>query len=77
MALRQYLGFANSATVGPAPAMQYRRSRHVDIGLNPDRRHLARRFALTLVVLLAVAGISGLLVGLVLKAVVLFLIGLA
>ena len=43
----------------------------------PDRRHLARRFALTLVVLLAEAGISGLLVGLVLKAVVLFLIGLA
>ena len=43
----------------------------------PGRRHLARRFALTLVVLLAVAGLSGLLVGLVLKAVVLFLIGLA
>lgn len=42
-----------------------------------DRHHLGRRFVLTLVVLLAVAGISGLIVGLVLKAVVLFLIGLA
>lgn len=42
----------------------------------PERNHLGRRFALTLVVLLAAAGISGLLVGLVVKAVVLFLIGL-
>ena len=42
----------------------------------PERRHLGRRSVLTLVVLLAVAGISGLLVGLVVKTVVRFLVGL-
>lgn len=42
-----------------------------------DRRHLGRSLVLTLVVLLIVAGISGLLVGLVLEAAVSFLVGLA